>query len=980
MAYISSVSGESTNIKDMVLATNPLLESFGCAKTLKNNNSSRHGKYLELIFNRSLPIGAHITNYLLEKGRVVSQSKNERNFHIFYQITKANHKYKETFGLIEPQNYTYLAQNGCLDVDGIDDVIDYNETINAMDKIGINEMEKENIHRVLSSILWLGNIELVENENSTDNGSQIQNEELLEYTAYVLETEKDELRKALTIRTMETSRGSRRGSFYEVPLNEPQAVATRNALSKFLYEKLFEWIITRLNMALNPTDNNINHKVIGILDIYGFEIFKNNSFEQLCINYVNEKLQQIFIDLTLKREQEEYKNENIEWTPISFFNNKIVCDLIEEKRPPGVFSTMNDACATAHADPKAADNTLSQRLQALTSNPHFSSRGNGFVLKHYAGDVSYNIVGMTEKNKDQLNKDLIQLTQKSKNKFIRDLFNKEETETSNNKKRPPTASDRIKNSAHKLTEKLTLSSSPSYIRCIKSNDKKKPLDYDEEMCLHQIKYLGLYENVRVRRAGFAFRQTYKGFLERFFLLSENTSKSGELTWNGDPKSGTITILKDANINKSSYQQGTTKIFIKEPEILFQLEHLREEYWHKKARIIQQYYKKNKSKLKGYVLKQKAQNILNNKKERRRFSLLSQRTFVGNYLNITSSSHISTIANIQYNEVTVFSAKIQTLVPRPLRSSKLMSRILIITNEKITILQTEKTDKKLKIEKQLSISEIQKITASTLRDDWIIIGLNNDIDVLICSIFKTEIITHLVELNKNITFNTSDNIQYTKKQNKKVVIKFVKDSTLKQDIYKSHTVYVAGDGIPKDSELKNLKPKTSKKTFETKNNKTQNSSINDFRANPIIPKESNNSELYEAIYDFQCNSEHGMDLKIDESFEITTKETNGWWYAKNTETGKEGWVPSNYLKLKEKKTPSTSYQREIPNIKSTTTQSYKKQPPKILSKQKDSSSKNNSSIQDEIAAKLKTVPITNNVSKNTQYKKVPPKIPPKPPKE
>ena len=181
---------------------------------------------------------------------------------------------------------------------------------------------------------------------------------------------------------------------------------------------------------------------VSLKDIFGFEIFDDNSFEQLCINYVNEKLQQIFIELTLKTEQEEYVREQIKWTPIKYFNNKIVCDLIEEKRPPGIFAALNDACATAHADPTAADNSFIQRTSMLSSNAHFEPRGAQFLVRHYAGDVMYNVAGMTDKNKDSLIKDLLDLVASSQNQFLQTLF--PDRPDPNSKKRPPTAGDRIK--------------------------------------------------------------------------------------------------------------------------------------------------------------------------------------------------------------------------------------------------------------------------------------------------------------------------------------------------------------------------------------------------------------------------------------------------------------------------------------------------------------------------------------------------------
>lgn len=306
---------------------------------------------------------------------------------------------------------------------------------------------------------------------------------------------------------------------------------------------------------------------------------QDNSFEQLCINYVNEKLQQIFIELTLKAEQEEYVREQIKWTPINYFNNKVVCDLIEERRPPGIFAALNDACATAHADPTAADNSFMQRLSALSSNAHFDHRGSQFLVKHYAGDVTYNIPGMTDKNKDALVKDLLDLIAGSGNQFLQTLF--PDRPDPNSKKRPPTAGDRIKvradryenecilirliqQSAGALVENL-MRAQPSYIRTIKPNQNRSSSEYDIKAVLHQIKYLGLQENIRVRRAGFAYRNTFEKVVERFYLLSPATSYAGDYIWQGDAKSGCEKILTDTGIAKEEWQMGVTKAFIKNPE-------------------------------------------------------------------------------------------------------------------------------------------------------------------------------------------------------------------------------------------------------------------------------------------------------------------------------------------------------------------------------------------------------------------------------
>lgn len=411
---------------------------------------------------------------------------------------------------------------------------------------------------------------------------------------------------------------------------------------------MFEWIVSRVNVSLKQ--RGAHAYTIGVLDIYGFEIFEENSFEQLCINYVNEKLQQIFIELTLKTEQEEYVRERIKWTPIDFFNNKIVCDLIEEKRPPGIFAAMNDACATAHADSNAADNSLVQRLNALSSNPHFESRGASFLVKHYAGDVMYQISGMTDKNKDLLSKDILTMLSNTGNQFLHSLF--PEPVDLDSKKRPPTAGDKIKSSAGLLVQNL-MQCTPSYIRTIKPNSNKSPTEFDTKMVLHQVKYLGLCENIRVRRAGFASRQTYEKFLERFYLLSPKTSYAGEYTWQGDPRSGVERILKDTSVAQEEWQMGTTKVFIRHPETLFALEHLRDRYWHNMAiRIqrawrnfmkyknecairIQRCWRKNKDQIQWLQLRDYGHQVLGGRKERRRFSLVSMRRYLGDYLGVNN---------------------------------------------------------------------------------------------------------------------------------------------------------------------------------------------------------------------------------------------------------------------------------------------------------------------------------------------------------
>ncbi|RPD82286.1 hypothetical protein L226DRAFT_21648 [Lentinus tigrinus ALCF2SS1-7] len=964
MQYIAAVSGGQDSsiqeIKDMVLATNPLLESFGCAKTLRNNNSSRHGKYLEIMFNdRGEPIGAQITNYLLEKGRVVGQVENERNFHIFYQFTKAaSDAQREAFGLQTPEAYAYTSLSNCLDVPGIDDSHDFSETIKAMQVIGLSDYEQNEIFRMLAVILWLGNVQYTEKD---DGNSEVADASVTDFVAYLLEVDSALVHKALTIRTMETQRGGRRGSVYDVPLNPAQATAGRDALAKAIYNNLFEWIVSRINASMKARQTTAH--LIGILDIFGFEIFEDNSFEQLCINYVNEKLQQIFIELTLKTEQEEYVREQIKWTPIKYFNNKIVCDLIEERRPPGIFAALNDACATAHADPTAADNSFIQRTASLASNPHFEARGAQFLVKHYAGDVMYNVAGMTDKNKDVLVKDLLDLIGTSGNQFLQGLF--PDRPDPNSKKRPPTASDRIKASAGALVENL-MRARPSYIRTIKPNQNRSSTEFDTKAVLHQVKYLGLQENIRVRRAGFAYRNTFEKMVERFYLLSPATSYAGEYIWQGDAKSGCERILTDTGIAREEWQMGVTKAFIKNPETLFALETMRDRYWHNMAgriqrawrnymrykhecaRRIQRFWKNNKESIEYAKIRDYGHQILAGRKERRRFSLLGYRRFMGDYLDINGKSALGEelieACGLGRDKVT-FSSRGQILVSKLGRSSKPSPRFLVLTDKALHIAVTNAKDGQTftTLERKINLVTIKSVSMSNLRDDWLVLNLGHteEGDPIISCVFKTELVTHMLKLTQgSINVLIGPIIDYTKKKEKKAQIKFIKDETVpRNDTYKSHTVHVPS-GEPPNSQSRPMpkrkegvarpitqgkllrkggpsdkptasRPKPASQPLPGKSSvtpaakppaATSTTSSAAPRAPPPPPGRAPapppppaepDVELYKAKYPFE-GQDGEMSLKKDDIVELVEKDNNGWWLVKKD--GVEAWAPNNYLEL------------------------------------------------------------------------------------
>lgn len=839
MQYIANVSvddkadtsSDITHIKDMVLATNPLLESFGCAKTLRNNNSSRHGKYLEIYFNPSnyQPTAAHITNYLLEKQRVVSQITNERNFHIFYQLTKlCPPEYQQLYGIQGPETYIYTSAAKCIDVDGINDSKDFTETLQAMNTIGLSKSEQDSIFRSLALILWIGNISFVENE---DGNAAIRDDTVTTFVAYLLEVDAAILKKAILERTIETSHGMRRGSTYHVPLNIVQATAVRDALAKGIYNYLFDWIVERVNISLRGNAESMEKKTIGILDIYGFEIFEQNSFEQICINYVNEKLQQIFIQLTLKAEQDEYVQEQIKWTPIDYFNNKVVCDLIEATRPqPGLFAALNDSIKTAHADSDAADQVFAQRLSMVgANNRHFEDRKGKFIIKHYAGDVVYDVAGMTDKNKDAMLRDLLEMLSTSQNSFVNQvLFPPQLLEVlADKKKRPETASDKIKKSANVLVDTLS-QCQPSYIRTIKPNQTKRPKEYDNAQVLHQVKYLGLKENVRIRRAGFAYRTTFDKFVQRFYLLSPKTGYAGDYIWNGDDISAVREILSACHIPDSEFQMGTSKVFIKTPETLFAMEDMRDKYWHNMAariqrawrryvkrkddaaRLIQNAWKVKKHGNQFEQLRDYGNGLLQGRKERRRMSMLGSRAFMGDYLGCNYSSGFGrfVLNQVGLNEHVVFSGKGEILLSKFGRSSKRLPRIFVLGKSSLYIIAENLVEKRLQLLKEfvIPINSINYVGLSTYQDNWLAVSLHTPTpttpDVLINLDFKTELVTHLKKLNPGMTIKIGPTIEYQKKPGKFHSVKFVSSDVstipVNSDVYKSGTVSVR-PGLPPSSQ-------------------------------------------------------------------------------------------------------------------------------------------------------------------------------------
>lgn len=755
MSYVSRVSGggpKVQHVKDIILQSNPLLEAFGNAKTVRNNNSSRFGKYFEIQFSPGgEPDGGKISNFLLEKSRVVMRNPGERSFHIFYQLIEgASPEQKQSLGITSMDYYYYLSLSGSYKVDDIDDKRDFQETLHAMNVIGIFSEEQTLVLQIVAGILHLGNISFKE----VGNYAAVESEEFLAFPAYLLGINQDRLKEKLTSRQMDSKWGGKSESIH-VTLNVEQACYTRDALAKALHARVFDFLVDSINKAMEKDHEEYN---IGVLDIYGFEIFQKNGFEQFCINFVNEKLQQIFIELTLKAEQEEYVQEGIRWTPIEYFNNKIVCDLIESKvNPPGIMSILDDVCATMHAVGEGADQTLLQKLQMqIGSHEHFNSWNQGFIIHHYAGKVSYDMDGFCERNRDVLFMDLIELMQSSELPFIKSLF--PENLQADKKGRPTTAGSKIKKQANDLVSTL-MKCTPHYIRCIKPNETKKPKDWEESRVKHQVEYLGLKENIRVRRAGYAYRRVFQKFLQRYAILTKATWP----VWRGDEKQGVLHLLQSVNMDSDQFQLGRSKVFIKAPESLFLLEEMRERKYDGYARVIQKTWRKFVARKKYVQMREEASDLLLNKKERRRNSI--NRNFIGDYIGMEERPELQQF--VGKREKIDFA----DTVTKYDRRFKGVKRDLLLTPKCLYLIGREKVkqgpDKgvvKEVLKRRIEVERILSVSLSTMQDDIFILH-EQEYDSLLESVFKTEFLSLLAK-------------RYEEKTQKQLPLKFSNTLELK----------------------------------------------------------------------------------------------------------------------------------------------------------------------------------------------------------
>ncbi|XP_022981361.1 myosin-2-like [Cucurbita maxima] len=568
LEYLTSLGGVS-GIDDRISRANVILEAFGNAKTSRNNNASRFGKLIEILFSRTGKIcGAVIQTFLLDKSRVVHLVNGERSFHVFYQLCAGlPSRLKEKFNIRAASEYSYLNHSECLVIGGVDDARKFNILVEAFDTLQFTKEDQEHAFGLLAAVLWIGNItfQIIDSEN---NHVEVIANEAVANAAKLMGCSFNELKLVLSTHKEQSGKDS-----IAKKSTLQQATDARDSLAKFIYASLFDWLVEQINKSLQP-GREYSGRSINILDIYGFESFKKNGFEQFCINYANERLQQHFIRHLFKLQQEDYEFNGVDGMKVNFEDNQECLNLIE-KKPLGVLALMDEELSF----PKATDLTFANKLkQHFKSHPRFKGeRGRAFGVRHYAGEVVYDTNGFLEKNRDLLHSDSIQLFSSCASKLLKIFASKmvnhsykpagSISSTKGVESREPGVGTKYKALLFELFHKLECTSH-HFICCMRPNRSQVCGLFEEDLVRQQLRYCGILEVIRISRSGYPIRITHKEFAGRYEFFLEESGVAR------DPLSISIAVLQHFNVHPEMYHVGYTKLLFRTGQIRAALEERR----------------------------------------------------------------------------------------------------------------------------------------------------------------------------------------------------------------------------------------------------------------------------------------------------------------------------------------------------------------------------------------------------------------------
>merc|ERR1719357_1649241 len=558
------------SLEDQIIAANPLLEAYGNAKTVRNDNSSRFGKFIRIHFATSGKLAsADIETYLLEKSRVTFQLPDERGYHIFYQMM-TNHKPELIdLALITTNPYDFpMISMGQLTVASIDDKVELEATDNAIDILGFTNEEKMSIYKMTGAVIHHGNMKFKQKQR--EEQAEPDGTEEADKVAYLLGLNSADMLKGLCYPRVKVG-----NEFVTKGQTVPQVLNSVTALAKSIYERMFLWMVIRINQMLDTKQSRQFY--IGVLDIAGFEIFDYNSFDQLCINFTNEKLQQFFNHHMFVLEQEEYKKEGIVWEFIDFgMDLEETINLIE--KPAGILAMLEEECIV----PKATDTTYLNKLHKAHAGksesytkptPKQTKQGGGdFILHHYAGSVGYSVAGWLEKNKDPINEHTAQLFSKATCPLVAHLFQDYDPDKAGKRKGAAfqTVSFRHKQQLKGLMDTL-MATSPHFVRCIIPNENKAAGEIDGQLCLHQLRCNGVLEGIRICRKGFPSRMLFNDFKQRYQILAASAIPAGFI----DGKVACEKLMEALQMDENEFRIGLTKVFFR-AGIIGELEEMRDE--------------------------------------------------------------------------------------------------------------------------------------------------------------------------------------------------------------------------------------------------------------------------------------------------------------------------------------------------------------------------------------------------------------------